>query len=54
MSSFSFKNLVFYIQVLVNLISVRNVRKVIFVISKHHDGKVFVEQLHNLEKVHIK
>ena len=28
--------------------------KVIFIISKHHDGKVFVKRLHKLEKVHFK
>ena len=48
MPSFSFKNLVLYIQVLLSLICVRNFGKVIFVISKHHDG------LLNLEKGHIK
>ena len=54
MSSFSFKNVVFYIQVLVNLICVRNFGKVIFDISKHHDGKVSIKQMRNLEKNHIK
>ena len=54
MSSFSFKNLVFYIQVLVNRICVRNFGKVIFDISKYHDGKVSIKQLRNLEKSHIK
>ena len=54
MSSFSFKNVVFYIQVLVNLICVRNFGKVIFDISKHHDGKVSIKQLRNLKKNHIK
>ena len=54
MSSFSFKNAVFYIQVLVNLICVRNFGKVIFDISKHHDGKVSIKQLRNLKKNHIK
>ena len=54
MLSFSFKNVVFYIQVLVNLICVRNFAKVIFNISKHHDGKVSIKQLRNLEKSHIK
>ena len=54
MSSFSFKDVVFYIQVLVNLICVKNFGKVIFIIWKYHDGKVFVKQLHKLEKVHIK
>ena len=39
MLSFSFKNVVFYIQVLGNLICVGNFGKVIFAISKHHNGK---------------
>ena len=54
MFTFSFKNVVFYIQVLVNLICVRNFGKVIFDISKHHDGKVSIKQMRNLEKNHIK
>ena len=54
MSSFSFENVVFYIQVLANLTCVRNFGKVVFFMSKHHDGDVFVKELHNLEKVHIK
>ena len=54
MSSFSFKNVVFYIQVLLNLICVRNFGKVVFDVSKHHDGKVSIKQLRNLEKSHIK
>ena len=37
MLSFSFKNVVFYIQVLGNLICVENFGKVIFAISKHHN-----------------
>ena len=28
--------------------------KAIFVVSKYHDGEVFVKQLHNQGKVHIK
>ena len=39
---------------MVNLICVRNFGKVIFDISKHHDGKVSIKQLRNLEKSHIK
>ena len=39
---------------LVNLICVRNFGKVTFDISKHHDGKVSIKQLRNLEKSHIK
>ena len=54
MSSFSFKNIVFFIQVLVNLICVGHFGKVTFITSKHHDGKVFFKQLDDLEKVHIK
>ena len=54
MSSVSFKDVVFYIQVLVNLIWVRNFGKVIFDTSKHHDGKVSIKQLRNLGKNHTK
>ena len=54
MSPFSFKNLVFYIQGLVNLICVGNFGKVMFDISKHHDGKVSIKHLRNSEKIHIK
>ena len=54
MSSFRFKNVVFYIQVLVNLICVINFGKVIFDISKHHDEKVSIKQLCKFEKNQIK
>ena len=58
MSSFSFKNIVFYIQVLVNLICLRNFGKVIFDISKHHHGKfgkvIFDTSKHHDGKVSIK
>ena len=54
MLSFSFQNVVFYIQVLVQLICVRKFGTVIFDTLKHHDGKVSIKQLHNFEKIHIK
>ena len=54
MSSFHFKNVVFYIQVLVNLICVINFGKVIFDISKHHDEKVSIKQFCKFEKNQIK
>ena len=38
-------------QVWVNLICDRNFGKVIFNISKHHDGKVFIKQLYNLKAI---
>ena len=41
-------------QVWVNLICDRNFGKVIFHISKHHDGKVSIKQLCNLKKNHDK
>ena len=39
---------------MVDLICARSFGKVIFDISKHHDAKVSIKQLRNLEKIHIK
>ena len=52
--SFRSKNVGFYSQISVKLICGTNFGNVMFDISIHHDEKVSVKQLRNLEKIDIK